>query len=120
MKRILEGAGGNAGHVGHVIVEPGGRVCGCGARGCVEAEASGTAIAHITGRPPVEAPLELRERTGKLVGRAIASVANLLDLPLAVVSGSVALGFRKLQGCFIQLPRRLLQSDPSYSSRSSY
>jgi glucokinase len=28
-----------------------------------------------------------------LVGRAVASVANLLDLPLAVVSGSVALGF---------------------------
>ena len=33
------------------------------------------------------------ERTGTLVGRAIASVVNLLDLPLAVVSGSVALGF---------------------------
>jgi glucokinase len=91
--RLLEGAGGNAGHIGHVIVEPGGRVCGCGARGCVEAEASGTAIAQITGRPPAEAKLEVRERTGTLVGRAIASVANLLDVPLAVVSGSVALGF---------------------------
>jgi glucokinase len=91
--RLLEGAGGNAGHIGHVIVEPGGRVCGCGARGCVEAEASGIAIAQSTGRPPVEAPLEVRERTGTLVGRAIASVANLLDVPLAVVSGSVALGF---------------------------
>jgi glucokinase len=91
--RLLDGDGGNAGHIGHVIVEPGGRVCGCGARGCVEAEASGTAIAQITGRPPAEAPLELRKRTGMLVGRAIASVANLLDLPLAVVSGSVALGF---------------------------
>ena len=33
------------------------------------------------------------ERTGTLVGRAMASVVNLLDLPLAVVSGSVALGF---------------------------
>ena len=33
------------------------------------------------------------ERTGTLVGRAVASVVNLLDLPLAVVSGSVALGF---------------------------
>jgi glucokinase len=32
-------------------------------------------------------------RVGTLVGRAIASVVNLLDLPLAVVSGSVALGF---------------------------
>jgi glucokinase len=35
----------------------------------------------------------LVERTGTLVGRAVASVVNLLDLPLAVVSGSVALGF---------------------------
>jgi glucokinase len=91
--RLLDGDTGNAGHVGHVIVEPDGHVCGCGARGCLEAEASGTAIERITGRPPVDAPLEIRERTGMLVGRAVASVANLLDLPLAVVSGSVALGY---------------------------
>jgi glucokinase len=91
--RLLDGREGNAGHVGHVIVEPDGHVCGCGARGCLEAEASGTAIARITGRPPIEATLEVRERTGTLVGRAVASVANLLDLPLAVVSGGVALGF---------------------------
>jgi len=91
--RLLDGAGGNAGHVGHVIVEPDGATCGCGARGCVEAEASGTAIARLTGRSPAEAPTEIRARTGRLVGRAIASVANLLDLQLAVVSGSVALGY---------------------------
>ena len=90
---LLDGAQGNAGHIGHVIVEPDGHVCGCGARGCVEAEASGSAIARITGRPAADAPPELRAHTGTLVGRAIASVANLLDLPLAVVSGSVALGY---------------------------
>jgi glucokinase len=91
--RLLDGADGNAGHVGHVIVEPDGATCGCGARGCLEAEASGTAIRRLTGRPPAEADLDLRRRTGTLVGRAVASVANLLDLPLAVVAGSVALGF---------------------------
>jgi len=91
--RLLDGAAGNAGHVGHVIVEPDGRLCGCGARGCLEAEASGTAIAAITGRPPAEAGPEVVERTGRLVGRAVASVANLLDLRLAVVAGGVALGF---------------------------
>jgi glucokinase len=91
--RLLEGADGNAGHVGHIVVEPDGAVCGCGARGCVEAEASGTAIARLTGRPPADAPIEVRTRTGRLVGRAIASVSNLLDLQLAVVSGSVALGY---------------------------
>ncbi|MDQ1462053.1 MAG: glucokinase [Actinomycetota bacterium] len=91
--RLLEGADGNAGHVGHIMVEPDGAVCGCGARGCVEAEASGTAIARLTGRAPADAPIDVRVRTGRLVGRAIASVANLLDLQLAVVSGSVALGY---------------------------
>jgi glucokinase len=74
-------------------VEPDGHRCGCGARGCAEAEVSGSAIERITGRPPADADLELRVRTGTLVGRAIASVANLLDLQVAVVSGSVALGY---------------------------
>ena len=65
----------------------------CGARGCLEAEASGTAIARVTGRPPAEASAAVVARTGMLVGRAVASVANLLDLDLAVVAGSVALGY---------------------------
>jgi glucokinase len=91
--RLLEGREGNAGHIGHVIVEPDGRRCGCGARGCLEAEASGPAIAARTGRPPEEANLAARQRAGRMVGRAVASVANLLDLDLAVVGGSVALGF---------------------------
>src|SRR5690606_38207858 len=91
--RLLDGAAGNAGHIGHLIVEPAGRTCPCGAQGCLEAEASGTAIAARTGRPAAEAPLEERRRAGRLVGRAVASVANLLDLRLAVVAGSVALGF---------------------------
>jgi glucokinase len=91
--RLLDGASTNAGHIGHIIVEPGGRLCGCGARGCLEAEASGTAIRAMTGAPADQAPPELRERAGALVGRAVGSVASLLDLRLAVVAGSVALGF---------------------------
>ncbi|HWD07601.1 MAG TPA: ROK family protein, partial [Actinomycetota bacterium] len=91
--RLLGGRLGNAGHIGHVVVEPGGRRCACGGRGCLEAEASGTAIAAITGRPASEASQEVIARSGRLVGRAVAGVANLLDLPLAVVAGSVALGF---------------------------
>lgn len=90
---LLDGASGNAGHIGHVIVEPNGRRCACGARGCLEAEASGTAIEAITGRPPTEPTYEIMQRTGRLVGIAIASVCNALDLDLAVVGGAVALGF---------------------------
>ena len=91
--RLLDGAAGNAGHIGHVVVEPEGRMCACGARGCLEAEVSGTAIAARTGRPAREADAGERERAGRLVGRAVASTAALLDLRLAVVAGSVALGF---------------------------
>lgn len=90
---VVDGASGNAGHIGHIIVEPGGRRCGCGALGCLEAEASGTAIAAITGAPAPAASEAVRVRTGTLVGRAVGSVANLMDLRLAVVAGSVALGY---------------------------
>jgi len=91
--RLLDGAAGNAGHIGHIIVEPGGRSCACGARGCLEALASGLSIERATGRPAALAEPATRIRTGTLVGRAVADVANLLDLRLAVVGGSVALGF---------------------------
>ncbi len=91
--RLLDGAAGNAGHIGHVIVEPGGALCGCGAQGCLEAVASGLAIERAIGGPPSTADRGVRVRTGRLVGRAVADVANLLDLRLAVVAGSVALGF---------------------------
>ena len=92
--RLLDGDDGNAGHIGHVIVEPDGRACACGARGCLEAEASGTAIAARTGAPAADgAARRSGSRAGRLVGRAVASVATLLDLRLAVVAGSVALGY---------------------------
>jgi glucokinase len=91
--QLMDGAAGNAGHVGHIIVEPNGRRCPCGGRGCLEAEASGAAIEAITGRSPSEPTYEIMQRTGRLVGRAAASVCNLLDLDLVVVGGSVALGF---------------------------
>jgi glucokinase len=91
--RLLDGRLGNAGHIGHMAVVPDGRACPCGSRGCLEAEASGTALAALTGQPAQLASPQWVERTGLLVGRAIGAVVNLLDLPLAVVSGSVALGF---------------------------
>ena len=91
--RLLHGRLGNAGHIGHVVVESDGPPCACGGRGCLEALASGTALERVLGFPPAQAPDEVRRRTGRLVGRALGAVVNLLDLRLAVVGGSVALGF---------------------------
>lgn len=91
--RLLGGRHGNAGHIGHLVVEPDGRACRCGGFGCLEAYCSGVALEAETGRSPQRASLSIKERTGTLVGRAIASVAAIVDLRLAVVGGSVALGF---------------------------
>ena len=76
--QLLDGASGNAGHIGHVIVAPDGHRCGCGARGCLEAEASGTAIEAITGRSPEDC-----------VSAASSGLDSLLldDARIAVTSG---------------------------------
>jgi glucokinase len=43
--RLVQGVGGNAAELGHVIIYPGGRPCNCGQRGCLEAYASANATA---------------------------------------------------------------------------
>ena len=91
--RLLDGNAGNAGHIGHVVVEPEGTDLDTHVQGVLEAEVSGTGIAARTGRPAAAAGETERIRAGRLVGRAVGSIANLLDLQLAVVAGSVALGF---------------------------
>ena len=42
--RLVRGAAGFAAEIGHIIVEPDGRPCGCGQRGCLERYGSGTAL----------------------------------------------------------------------------
>ena len=99
--RLVDGGRGNAGHIGHVIVEPDGPLCGCGAHGCLEAVARGPAIAARAGvATAAEAAERARAgdaaasteftRAGTALGRAIASVAAVCDLDIAVVGGGVA------------------------------
>ncbi|OGS37251.1 MAG: hypothetical protein A2293_15875 [Elusimicrobia bacterium RIFOXYB2_FULL_49_7] len=45
--QVYEGSFGMAGELGHVIVEPGGRLCGCGIQGCVEAYSSTVGMVGI-------------------------------------------------------------------------
>jgi glucokinase len=90
---LLDGQSGYAGQIGHFVVEPGGRRCTCGTQGCLEAEASGQAIAATTGRPATESSYQVMQRTGELVGRSAGSMCNVFDLSLVVVGGAVALGF---------------------------
>ncbi|MGM7670971.1 ROK family protein [Microbacterium sp. A93] len=48
---LWRGARGTAGEVGHISVDPNGRVCGCGQRGCIETLCGGGALARAWGRP---------------------------------------------------------------------
>lgn len=85
----LRGGHGNAGSIAHVIVEPNGRSCWCGASGCLAAYASSTAIEAEMNRPLRRATDSTVERTGIMLGRAIVSFAAMVDVTTFFVSGSV-------------------------------
>lgn len=91
--QLLDGATGNAGHIGHLNVVTDGALCACGSYGCLEAEVSGRAIEERTGRPASEADQATRLRTGELVGRAVGTLASVLDFSHCFIAGSVALGY---------------------------
>lgn len=91
--RLLDGDSRNAGHVGHLHVVDGGRACACGSTGCLEAEASGSAIEARTGRSAREADEPTRRRSAELVGRAVGTLSAVLDFTHCFVAGSVARGF---------------------------
>ncbi|RSS60197.1 ROK family transcriptional regulator [Streptomyces sp. WAC01280] len=102
--RLLRGAYGVAGEVGHLCVDPTGPRCRCGARGCVEAIASTEAIlaavrrdtedGHLTfdeavrmardGHPAARAAFA---RAGQAIGVGIAALVNLVGPERVVVSG---------------------------------
>ena len=91
--KLLDGEMGNAGHIGHINVEPDGPLCACGSSGCLEAVASGGAIEKETGMPATEASEEVKIRCGYFVGKAVSIAVNLLNIPTVLIGGSVALGF---------------------------
>ncbi|MDQ1073133.1 putative NBD/HSP70 family sugar kinase [Streptomyces canus] len=102
--RVVAGAHGVAGEIGHVTVDPAGPLCHCGNRGCVEAIAGEAAIVRqvreATGAelPDADAALRLARdgvagardvyaRAGEAIGRGIATVANLLGPERVIISG---------------------------------
>lgn len=65
--RLVTGGAGQAGELGHIVVRPGGPLCGCGRRGCLETIASAAAIARRYTRlagTPVTGALDVRRRLG--------------------------------------------------------
>ncbi|RMG16158.1 MAG: ROK family protein [Deltaproteobacteria bacterium] len=112
--RLLEGADGLAGEIGHVKVVPGGRLCGCGEHGCLEAYAGGHALAAIAGER-IEAGAAgsaIREAAGDgpIEARHIAAAAEAGD-PLAQEILQEAAGYLGLAASWMVTvfnPRRLI------------
>jgi glucokinase len=92
---VLDGrpyaGGGYAGEVGHVVVEPGGRRCGCGARGCLETVASARAIAERYGDEATAAQVAARCAGGEaracaVWSGAVAALADALAMYVSVLA----------------------------------
>jgi len=99
--RPLTGAGGYAGELGHMVVNPTGRRCRCGRSGCWETEIGEDAVLRATGRPPgtpladvfaasragdLQVQSGLRE-IGMWLGSGVANIVNLFNPELILFGG---------------------------------
>ena len=107
--RLVRGAGGFAGEIGHTIIVPDGRFCGCGGSGCLEAYAAGPGLTvtfrELTGitRNGMELADLAREgdaearaawqMEGQYLGMGIANAVNLLNPELVILGGGLSLAF---------------------------
>ena len=110
--RLVDGASGNAGHIGHAIVHEFEPLCRCGAIGCLEAIASGPNISawayaegwregfpreQRTGQDLVEdarrgdrIALAAMRRAGRALGIGIATATVLCDLEVVAIGGGLS------------------------------
>ncbi len=101
--KIVHGYLGMAGEVGHITVVPNGNPCGCGNHGCLEKHASATAIAarafliglgdvpseqgYALAKSGDERALAVFEHMGRALGIGLATLVNLFNFPLYLISG---------------------------------
>lgn len=126
--RIVDGGRFAAGELGHMKTARGGRTCSCGGRGCLEAYASGTALAAIatqrTGREMdakavCAAARRGEEPCGAIVrraadhlGLAIGAVYQLLDPDIVILGGSVMKDFDVWEPLLHKALHRYMQPIP--------
>lgn len=101
---VFEGESGNAGFIGHTVIDPHGPLCACGARGCLEAIVSKPAIVasyealagtHLEYQSILEnavhgdqRALEVLDTAGRWLGMAIANLVKTFDI-YSVVLGDL-------------------------------
>jgi len=124
--QLYRGNIGGAGEVGHMVIDPGGRKCGCGRQGCLEALASGSAISQqldeiinqgqglaiLACTPPGQKPsareLGIAAREGdreaslliakiaEYLGIGVANLVNIFSPGAVIFGGGVILGLKDL------------------------
>jgi predicted NBD/HSP70 family sugar kinase len=101
--RLLRGASGTAGEIGHTTLDQAGALCYCGNRGCLETVASGPAIIRLVSEARQEAPnlarvIELAASgdvrcrraisdAGREIGVAVAGLCNLINPERVIIGG---------------------------------
>ncbi len=114
--QVYHGSRNTAGELGHTVVEPNGRYCGCGNQGCLEAYAGAKNIVErvlekiADGRNTNLVPdasltpkriagaahagdslaLEIFAETGRYIGIALTSIAHILNPEVAIIGGGIA------------------------------
>ncbi len=118
---VVKGAKGNAGEIGHILIQPDGELCGCGRRGCLEAYASGSGVSktynRLTGKEKIsaeaiaerarngeKAAIEAFETLGKYLGWGTANLVNTLEPQAVIFTGGLIhawdLFYMKLKSAF--------------------
>ena len=117
---LFRGTAGFAGELGHVVVQRDGPACGCGGQGCVEQYAGLRTLLRAAGQPDLPALLAAAERgdraatgaiaeAGSALGVGLASLLNVVDLPVVVLGGSYAALFELITPALrAELDRRVL------------
>ncbi|RCG30695.1 ROK family transcriptional regulator [Sphaerisporangium album] len=129
--QLLGGHGGYGGEVGHMVVNAGGRPCGCGSRGCLEAEVGERALleaagrfGHQVGRDAVRSVVDAADRgdvvareallrVGDWLGLGVANLVNIFNPEIVVFGGML----REIYlGAAAQVRSRI-NTDVLYASR---
>jgi glucokinase len=95
---VYRGGSGGAGEFGHIILQPGGPICSCGKKGCLESLASGTALARQA-RELVSAGVATR--IGTLVGGDVSRISARVIHDAADEGDAVAIDLYRKAGMYL-------------------
>ena len=125
--RVLSGASGYAGEIGHMVVNPGGHACNCGNTGCWETEVGRDAILRSSGEFPgisklVEAAIsgdvqaiEGLRGIGRWIGIGLSNLVNTFDPDVIVLGGHLADVYPFVRDDVIQ---EITKSRPLFETRA--